>query len=452
MKIKISKKFLISTYIILFIIFFSIFFTFNSIQDVDRNYNFLIIATFFLNAIVILFNIVIDKYDFSLNKVFWYFSFYFFFLAPFFQYISGYDCWGYNINEATYIKTNLLLLLWFIVYSYVHFYKKSKFFNIKAPKIISEKRSVLNFLTVCSIFSLLFLIGNVGLNNMFAKSSNFITMGDSSISALLTGIIRSIPLYSVLYSIYYFSKHRKGIFYVFLLLIITFIVDFPQSISRYMIGFVYIAILLAVLRKKLTSRKFDIILILIFSIVFPMFQIFKWYTFEQVLEKPSILIENSSKSYNNVDFDAYSMFSRTINYTDSSGLKYGKQLSSSLFFIIPRKIWNNKPQPTGLVVAEAQNQFFTNVSAPLVAEGYIDFGIIGVIVYAIIVSIVITKMDLIYWNSSDYNNRSLFYYFPLFGVLIFLLRGSMQPVVVSAFSFYVFYLLLHFFVLRKEDI
>ena len=91
------------------------------------------------------------------------------------------------------------------------------------------------------------------------------------------------------------------------------------------------------IEKKLKDRPFDFIIIVIFIIVFTVFQLFKWYGLD-ILSNEDVIIGQLSSIYNNADFDAYSMFARTIIYVKENGFNFGSQLLSIIFFIIISKI------------------------------------------------------------------------------------------------------------------
>jgi hypothetical protein len=61
-------------------------------------------------------------------------------------------------------------------------------------------------------------------------------------------------------------------------------------------------------------------------------------------------------------------------------------LLGSLLFFVPSSIWGSKPLATGIFLADYlianYSMWFTNLSAPLAAEGYLDFGPGGVVAYA----------------------------------------------------------------------
>ncbi|WP_228454767.1 O-antigen polysaccharide polymerase Wzy family protein [Streptomyces alkaliphilus] len=78
------------------------------------------------------------------------------------------------------------------------------------------------------------------------------------------------------------------------------------------------------------------------------------------------------------DYDQIPMFANTITYADDGqGHTYGKQLSGSLLFFVPRSLWEDKPVDTGVRVGEWMGTTNTNLSAPLWAELWLDFGPLG---------------------------------------------------------------------------
>jgi hypothetical protein len=79
------------------------------------------------------------------------------------------------------------------------------------------------------------------------------------------------------------------------------------------------------------------------------------------------------------NFDAFQMLGLTIMYTDKFGYSLGKQILLPMFFWVPRSLWPGKPNGTPDMVAESYNFFSTNVGAPLWAEGYVNLGVLGVV-------------------------------------------------------------------------
>ena len=213
--------------------------------------------------------------------------------------------------------------------------------------------------------------------------------------------------------------------------------NYRASLSRYWIGTVYIGIALISFGKYLKSKSFDIGIIFVFAVIFPVFQVFKWYTISDLIN--GTIKINLLKVYNNVDFDAYSLLIRAFEYIETFGITHCKQLLTTVFFFVPRMIWPGKSIPTGELIATAQNQVFTNLSAPLQAEGLINIGYIGIIVYSVILGFLLKKIDITYWKEENDGTRFIDYVYPFgIGLLIFLLRGSFHPVVVLSFTFFIF--------------
>lgn len=464
---KISKKKLMKSLEIFIVLFLLILIYFNGYDS--RQKNIFVIITFMINGLIIILNIVAEQKDFSLNKTFWYFNFFFFFIAPLLQYLSSFKMWNFRISDNLYLKTNCYVMLCYLIYMFskVCLIKNHKEMGVKNNKTsfnditskaskkyeIIYSKNILILLMVCSFISFAFLVINISFKGLFIRSLNSLSIGDNTISVILENLFRSIPIYSTVYSIYYYRQKREGISIFIIELIILIMVNFPASITRYWIGLVYIGLLLILFGKKINGRKFDICLIVIFAVIFPIFQLFKWYSFSDLLNGTDVS-KRLFDVYNSVDFDAYSLFARSINFVAKNGMQLGHQILASIFFIVPRAIWPTKPYPTGQFIAMTEKQIFTNLSCPFFAEGYVDFGIIGSLIYTFIISYIINKMDNVYWNKKENNDNRInlidFSYPFLFGILIFLLRGSLQPVVVYTFTFFIFIFVIKKICLRKE--
>lgn len=81
------------------------------------------------------------------------------------------------------------------------------------------------------------------------------------------------------------------------------------------------------------------------------------------------------------NFDAFAMLAATTQYTDKHGYSWGRQLLLPGFFWVPRSIWNSKPVGTPVIVAGFLNLFSLNVGSPLWAEGYMNFGVLGLFMF-----------------------------------------------------------------------
>lgn len=430
------KNFLRGYILIIFLIIFVIFFLKNII--IQNNINLEIIMTFIVIATIIVLNVVTDKKKYSLNKIFWYFSFFFMFLAPLLQYVTGYNPWGHFLSDENMLKANYSLIIWFTLYAITYkIVTKKETNNINIGKI-NLKNSTLNFFIVCSFFAFGIALVLIGFGNLFLRGQNQTSFDTGFVNTVISNFIRTVPVYAISYAIYYYKKNNKlNIIKIIILIVLLMCLNYPVSLSRYWIGTVYIGIALIIFGKYLKNKTFDIGIIFVFAVIFPIFQVFKWYTLNDLITGTASV--NLIEVYNNADFDAYSLFVRTFEYVETFGITYGKQLLTTVLFFIPRAIWPTKSIPTGELVATSQNQLFTNLSAPLQAEGLVNIGYIGIILYAIIVAYLTKKLDIHYWERENDGTRFIDYIYPFcIGLFIFLLRGSFHPVIVLSFTFFLF--------------
>jgi hypothetical protein len=143
---------------------------------------------------------------------------------------------------------------------------------------------------------------------------------------------------------------------------------------------------------------------------------------------------NIYKELQGLDFDAWSMLMAGIDYIRKYEITYGRQILGVLLFWIPRSQWTNKPVGSGHLVAEKllmkqYAMWFTNLSFPLPAEGLINFGLIGVIMFAIFLGVVSRYLDTLQNTEGYLRTLSIFTAF----YLIYVLRGDLM----SSFAYYV---------------
>jgi len=126
------------------------------------------------------------------------------------------------------------------------------------------------------------------------------------------------------------------------------------------------------------------------------------------------------------DYDQFTMLANTLGYTQDHGLSWGQQALGPLFFWVPRVIWPDKPYDTGVEVGMWMNSVNLNLSAPLWAEAWINFGLIGLIVVFAGLGFLARRLDagfrtdILSRGSVGYLGISIFA-----GYLFILLRGSL---------------------------
>jgi hypothetical protein len=80
------------------------------------------------------------------------------------------------------------------------------------------------------------------------------------------------------------------------------------------------------------------------------------------------------------DFDGFQQVVNSVTYVKDTGLHLGQHVISALFYFVPRSMWSGKATPAAIEVAQHRGYAFTNLSLPVNAELYVEFGLVGMIV------------------------------------------------------------------------
>ena len=87
---------------------------------------------------------------------------------------------------------------------------------------------------------------------------------------------------------------------------------------------------------------------------------------------------------------------------------------------------------------------------PFIAEGYVNFGLIGSLFFMLFLGIILGNLDRIAWKLKKANKDCLFlyYYYFLFGVTFFTMRGDLingiSMIIGMTVSFWMLVLILRF--------
>jgi hypothetical protein len=173
-----------------------------------------------------------------------------------------------------------------------------------------------------------------------------------------------------------------------LLVVLVLITENPYTEKRNALGPVYIGVLLIMFQSWFTNRGRRMLLLVISMVlVFPAITIFT-HNKNVVLSQVSMsdFGEEIADHYFSINYDSWANIYTSVEVVRVHGLQWGHQLLGSLLFFVPSSLWSTKPLATGILLANYlinnYSMWFTNLSAPIVAEGYLDFGYLGVIAYA----------------------------------------------------------------------
>ena len=131
-------------------------------------------------------------------------------------------------------------------------------------------------------------------------------------------------------------------------------------------------------------------------------------------------------------FDAYSNF---VHILANDITTSGYQLLGSLLFWVPRSIWPSKPIGSGAFLSEEIKLNWTNISCCYFAEGYINFGFFGILIFTFFLAWYCASFDKAYWKINKEKNKNYCFfeliYLLLLGLTFFIMRGDLM----SSFAF-----------------
>ncbi|WP_298893567.1 O-antigen polysaccharide polymerase Wzy [uncultured Psychroserpens sp.] len=377
------------------------------------------------------------------------FNFLFFILAPMLQIHDVYKLNDLKMpNKMIYkdylmVKTNIFIFIFNIV-----FFVAYRFFVSRKSKLKPYKKDKYLPIHILILFgiSVLILIANLDYIKTEYIEHNYLVLEGTSKSALLLKekIILMVPFPAFILSVYYIKKCKKknSNYYIVILLSLLFFVLLmaiknPLTEKRNALGPIYLTIIFFLI-PKLLNTNFKSLLFLFFAmvIIFPTISLIthSGYSLKQLRENPKLLLyqlrnHGVSNTFTTLNYDAFINFAATIEHAEKNDLSYGRQLSGGVFFFVPRKIWNDKPISTGEYIGEYLSseygekgkRSFNNLSNPFVSEGYINFGIVGVILFAITLAYFLSIM-VVWLNGLDPLKIAAAFYASMH--MIFFLRGD----------------------------
>ena len=398
-----------------------------------------VVATFALNGMlgaVFLCKSIADR-PFSLVQMHWIFYVTMFVIAPYSQYLYGYSVWGYSLSSDDYLVTNVVLAVWGALFAGFSgdevsnaSYDQKDFF-VSLPRIDDRAAAVA---LACAAAATVMVVALVGVGNLFTRGA-FSTDLDKTMGLLFDKAIRPLPVFAFVLLLAR-AKQRGKVGPALLVSIVLMLVScFPAAMARYNMACIYTAVLLlacAVLFEK--KGLFPVLFLVAFLVVFPAANAYRYETFTLSMFGEAVVhaVGNLPRGFCAVDYDAYSMVARTLPYVGSVGATGGYQLLGSLLFFVPRALWPTKPEGSGNLVCAAQGQTQLNISSPLPAEGIVNFGILGLLIFAVATALACRRLDR--WFVASESPLRPFYPFACL-LMFFMMRGDL----LSSFAFSVGY-------------
>ncbi|MEV7617921.1 hypothetical protein [Streptomyces sp. NPDC089799] len=214
-------------------------------------------------------------------------------------------------------------------------------------------------------------IEEAGVSNGDSQAGQAFLRGFGTVPALLAWLLYTRWLVTSVYA------RRKPVIIATwaALCMLNLIVNNPISNPRYWFLTVMFAMLFTVFPVSAAMYRVALSMAVVIALlVFPFADRFRYDEKNyKPVETTSFLEPMALK-----DYDQIGMFANTITYVDSGpGHLYGRQLAGSVFFAVPRSVWPDKPRDTGVMVGQWMGTVNTNLSSPIWAELWIDFGGFG---------------------------------------------------------------------------
>lgn len=394
-----------------------------------------VIYTFFLNICISSFFVFEDAKPYSLNKIFWLFNFSFFSFIPVCQYELKVIPWGNNISDDTYLAANIYIAISFVIYKLIHFFFNRRASGMRRPADQLSQSYLFKFSTHGRVIFFLLcaaMVAVIGFEKLWIRGGHEANSEDTNntISLLLEQFLRGCILYYTLSTIILYRRRQIGWFWFITVLVLSFLVNFPLSTARFYVAAFYISLAVAYnFRLFKSSHGFTYVFLTMLMVVFPFVGLAR-YGFEKMnylLEDPLSVFRNSFLAG---DFDTYTSFCRAIQYVADYGNTGGRQLLTVLLFFIPRSVWPDKAVGSGAFIYGQMRYEFTNISCPFIAEGYINFGFIGSMIFIALLAILVAVYDNYYWKAKEIAtylpiNYPAIYYCVFLGLLFFMLRGDL---------------------------
>jgi hypothetical protein len=215
-----------------------------------------------------------------------------------------------------------------------------------------------------------------------------------------------------------------------LLGILVAVTQNPLTEKRNGLGPIYLSILFVLFELKLRSQNRRLILLLVSMVViFPAITVLTHHRSQIATGVPLDAVVSTLKDhYFSTHYDAWANIYTTVEMVQRQGIHWGQQLLGSVLFFVPSSLWHTKPLATGIAIGNYlisnYSMWFTNLSAPLVGEAYIDFGAPGVALYAVALAWLVTWMNKVAAAGRKWVVFPLMIYGAFF--LMFALRGSLM--------------------------
>ncbi len=421
----------------------------------------------------------IHHHAFGFDMLHWLFCLFFLGYAPMLRHMADSHSWALIPTNAEFIAANLIYTLWAVFYILGREYRKiprlrqgaemlaqklqplrekltdrlpdwegigrgaaqklraltdkipagKEGSKLEAYRKTPLKTKILDLLLLASVMAVILDLAVVGVKAQITRNTSGGATGNTALDLIFVHGINNLLLFVAVAFILEAKKAKKVTWRTVTALACLGIAAFPTGLSRNMMASFYAGLLVLTFDMTKKGRWFTWVIFGGLVLIFPAMEIFRRISTLKKAGLWDLILSNFSVCYLEGHFDAHQMLITIMRYVKEFGFAWGRQILGALLFFVPRSIWPGKPAGTGHTAIVALDQFyFTNVSANLAVEGYINFGLLGVALFAVLVGIVSRRADLFYWRRRSRWEEKLgdmLYPFVMF-MFFFLMRGDMM--------------------------
>jgi oligosaccharide repeat unit polymerase len=335
---------------------------------------------------------------FNLALSYSFFSLFFFGIIPLFEYRLGVTYGGAAVpDDSSYIKAALLALMsgvcFYIGYGSQRGHRFSLDLLTRIRMVSARHRQIviiascllILFLGACIVEFYSFNAFKILLRG-YGEEEEQSAMAYSLINYVARPLIFNLLFLGAL--IISRRQHKSWLKILGLCLVAALLVS-PIGIPRSLAGALYIPLVMMVFMPRYNS-KYTQLCVIIIAILFlaPLADVFRFLNSEHS--------DVDLGSNFNISYIFAGHFDAFHNLTQVIELKYkseGWQVIGILLFWVPRDLWEGKPQGTAVDFADYSGFSHENISFPLQAEFYVDYGVIGVLVGMFLTGLLYRKVD-----------------------------------------------------------
>lgn len=359
------------------------------------------------------------------------FSVPFYLIAPIYQYQNRVAFWGRNFPaDINFLLALALVVVFLAVYVLVY--------ENFTPQIVNKERKLRKY-PYLKLYIVTLICGLIVLDYYNYDPLNFIFRvaegarfnSEGPLYLIVSKFIRPLPvvMWLLMKTV---GENRIKMRDVPVILYLALIL-FPTGIPRFLAGTIYFSLIIVLFAHRVRAKKW---LVFSFSSILVLFPILNRFRFQGTTQS-----KLSSNLFLSEDFDS---FSSIYGVLDIGKITYGEQLLGSFFFWMPRSIWSSKPVGSGLLLADELNFTYSNVSMNFIGEGFLNFGIIGVVLFSVVLAIYTKIID-----SRSKRRRELWSILFSFQ-LIFILRGDLMSSLAFTIALLIAYKVSKFFLLSEN--